>query len=430
MLFGHGSSVLDSETTGALIVDILPDNELVKSVEQLKKQVKILQLENKVLEASIVRLQPSLMAGVYTTLEYALKWSQSQVQRAGSGTTVASSSRSLTSRIGFHDGSLSYSTAKNRSSMLHRSSIRGAQSSIRMSKSIIVGAGPKVNVEERLELVHAVMEKEGKDLKKCRDFAKKQRDYLDAQLEEIGLRSDTFQKWTEAFEQEVVIEGVDTMTKRIPAEIWIRFLTEQGRKIDRQVDKLRIRMSTANIQHRKLRDDIKHKKDMAERLVPVDFEVTSIAISSAQKTVDMKNMHVVALKALTGEANLNLTIYKKRMMAKTNYLEKVRNLTTVRERHTVKLDAERDVLATQVVNLEGRLGKLQKMRQKYLVPDVLEYVSIQNRMSELKSSIKRLETSLYIKNFALVNFKKEKRKSMVLFSKKMQSLKSVAHGPP
>ncbi|KAJ8704465.1 hypothetical protein PYW07_011653 [Mythimna separata] len=426
MVYGPGSSMFDVESTSVYTLDVLTDAELVRSVENLKKQVRNLHLENEVLEASIMRLQPSLMTNVYSTLDIAIKRTQSvlQAQRTDSRTTLGSA-RSLASRTGTSDHSHFYLAAKSKSVLQRKmeSSIRAAQSTIKLSKSIMGVSGPKINVEEKLELVHAVTEKEEKDLQNYKKFAKKQHDYLDAQLEEIEIRTNDIEKWTETFEEEVIIEGVEEMTRRIPAETWIRFLAEQGKKIDRQIDKLRIRLSTTNVHHRKLRDAIKIKKDLASRIVPVDFEVKAIEIKAALEKIDETNTQLMELKATTGDANLNLTRYKYELMHITNYLQKVIKLKDVRERQTVKMEAETAVLAAQVVSLEQRLDKIKKTREKYLVPDIQDYVIVKSKISDLQHSIKRLTTSLSIKQFALSNFRKEKRKSDALLS--MECLKSA-----
>lgn len=409
MVHGHGSFIgPESDSVSVYTVELISDADLIRYVENLKKQIRILRLENEVLEASIMRLQPSLMTGAYSALEYAKRLSTLSME----GTSR--------SRFALTDYGQSSINIKSQTRSFHRKvepSVRA--STVKMSRSIISGAGPKINIEEMLELIHAIMENQGNELKKFKSAAMKQTDLLKAQLEEVTLRTIDFEKWTQDFEKEVVIDGVEMMTKRIPAETWIRFMTEHDKKIDRQIDKLRLRTSTANTQHRKLREDIKRKKDWVSRIVPVDFEVKTIEITKALRVIEQKNKNVFGMKALAGDANLNLTIHKYDLMNTMNYLKKVQNLKVLREIQTAKLNDERASLEERIRILEQNLNWIQEQRKAYYVPDVLEYVRVKFEMSELNNSIKRLETRLNIKQCALSSFKKNNQQSSIFVNKKI-----------
>ena len=389
------------------------DTELIRIVEDLKKKVRLLRLENEMLEASIMRLQPSLMAGAQLAYESAIRLS-----RTLSGTTIGSTTR--ISRYAMRDQSMhsitTTSNLKSRSRQLRWQGSIKSPSSAKLTRSILGLPSDKINVEEKLELLHALMEIQGKDLKKAAIEGKKKQNHLNAQLEEVDIRTKDIEKWTTEFEQEVVIDGVETMTKRIPAETWIRFLTEQGRKIDIHINKLRLRTSTMNTQYIKLKTDIKIKKELSERLMAVDFQVEEIIMKEVLEKIEIKNGQLIDVKALTGAANLTLTKYKNTMRDLIAYRDKVTNMTKQRKRRTIEMDEETVKLASHIGHLERNLHSLRRLRKTYVVPDVMEYVGIKNKISGLKYSIQRLERSLNIKKFAISSFNREFLKSKILFS--------------
>lgn len=132
-------------------------------------------------------------------------------------------------------------------------STRRVDSSAKVSGTVIFGTGPRINVLERSELVTSEMEILINNLEKARKKAAKKHAFLKAQLEEISVRETDIKKASESFKQEVVVEGWDKIAQRIPAEIWIRYMTEWVKITDGQIGKFRLRTSTLNSQYSKLK---------------------------------------------------------------------------------------------------------------------------------------------------------------------------------
>ncbi|CAH2083863.1 unnamed protein product [Euphydryas editha] len=378
-------------------LDEITDEELIKQVNDLKQQIRVLNLENEIFERTIMRLEPSLMHGIAQAMEYAIK------MQSTSSLNVGSFVKSQTSKFGM-ESLISPSRMMTSSSKV---STRRVDSSAKVSGTIIFGTGPRINVLERSELVSIEMEYLINTLEKARTKAQKQHALLKAQLEEIGLRETEIQKASDSFEKEVIIEGWDKIAQRIPAEIWIRYMMEWVKITDSYIGKLRLRTSTLNTQYSKLKGQIKVKSELSESLRAVDFDKLKIENKECLEIIDYKLQQLSELKKMTGDANLNLTIHKKAMIEQNNYLNNILKLTKEKQKQTAELDKEREIIKVQADSLSQKLDNVKKLKMAYEVPDVMEYVCVKSEVTDLKHSIRLLENRVHIQQIALTSLNKK-----------------------
>ncbi|KAJ2938351.1 hypothetical protein O0L34_g13273 [Tuta absoluta] len=376
----------------------LSDDDLIKQVNKLKRDIKILSLENEIIEKTILRIEPALMHGVQQAVEYAMKLKSSTSLNVGSSFVA----KSATSRFGMES-----MTSRSRliGSPSRLSTRRGLDSTAKTG--ILFGTGPKVNVLERSELVATETEILILRLEGARAKAARQRALLNAQLEEIGVRNDEVEKATEAFNQQVIIEGFDKIAKRIPAEVWIRFMNEWVVNCDKEIGKLRLRTSTANTQFSRLKNQICVKAELSENLRPVDFEKLKIENKVALETIDKKTQHLKLLKRMTGDANLNLAIHKLAMMEQNDYLTEVQDVIVNTKEKTKKLGKEEIKISIQADDLKVKLTDLKKVTMAYEVPDTMDYVRVKSEMTDLRHIIKLLENRVHIQQIALKSLNKQ-----------------------
>ncbi|XP_069364078.1 cilia- and flagella-associated protein 263 [Maniola hyperantus] len=383
----------------------ITDAELIKQVNDIKQQIRILSLENEILERVILRLEPTLMHGIQQALDYATKMQYNSPLSIGSFVR----SQTTTSRYGFDSVITSPSRMFTSPS---RVSTRRVDSSAKVSGTVIFGTGPRINVLERSELVSTEMEILIANLEKARKKAAKQHAFLKAQLEEIGVRETDIEKASELFKQEVIVEGWDKIAQRIPAEIWIRFMTEWVKISDSQIGKFRLRTSTLNSQYSKLKGQIKVKAELSESLRAVDFEKLKIENNECLEIIDYKLQQLNELKKMTGDANLNLTVHKKAMMEQNGYLSNILQSIKEKQKQTAALDKEKDIIKVQAESLCQKLDDVRKVRLAYEVPDIMDYVNVKSEVADLKQSVKLLENRAHIQQIALASLNK-KLKSII-----------------
>ncbi|XP_048002021.1 uncharacterized protein LOC125238673 [Leguminivora glycinivorella] len=372
----------------------LTDAELIKAVNDLKHQIKITNLENDILERTIMRLEPSLMTNIQQAIDYASKL-------ASSPSLGGSFMRSQTSKFDFSPSKILSSPS--------RASTRRVESSAKIGGTTVFGSGARINVMARSELVSTEMELLMQKLANARKRAAKQHAMLKAQLEEIELRVVDIEKASVAFNQEVIVDGWDKLAQRIPAEIWIRYMTEWMKICDSQIGKLRLRTSTLNTQHAKFKGQIKVKAELNDRLRPVDFDKIKIENQEALATIDQKTKQLEELKKMTGDANLNLTVHKKAMWEQNSYLAKIFETIKTKQRQTVAIDKERGVIQVEADALAARLTEVKKVRNAYEVPDIMEYVEVKAALGDLQKGAKLLENRLRVQHIALTSLQSKLR---------------------
>ncbi|XP_068622146.1 cilia- and flagella-associated protein 263 [Battus philenor] len=405
MALSHTNRSLPSRSMSQITneVEELTDEELIKQVNDLKLQIRVLTLENEVFERSMTRLEPALLQGIQQALEYAAKIQSS------SSLNVGSYVRSQTSRLFFE----SLSTPSRMLTSPSKVSTKRGDSSGRVGGTVMFGSGPKINVLERSEIVSAEMEILVSNLEAMRKKAAKEHAFLKAQLEEIDVREDHIQKSSIAFNKEVIVEGWDSIAQRIPAEIWIRYMNEWVKITDSKIGKLRLRTSTLNTQYAKLKGQIKVKAELNESLRPVDFEKTKIENNECLAIIEKKLQQLEELKKMTGDANLTLSIHKKALMEQNIYLMEVINNVKSKQKQKVLLNKETVIIEGQAKGLEEKLENVRKMRNSYEVPDIMDYVYVKAEITDLKNSVKMLQNRLRILQIALSSHHKKLNKMIM-----------------
>ncbi|XP_061726912.1 uncharacterized protein LOC133532313 [Cydia pomonella] len=341
-----------------------------------------------------MRLEPSLMSNIQQAIDYASKL-------ASSPSIGGSFMRSQTSKFDFSPSKILSSPS--------RASTRRVESSAKIGGTTVFGAGTRINVMARSELISTEMEILMHKLTNARKKAAKQHAILKAQLEEIELRVVDIEKASAAFNQEVIVDGWDKLAQRIPAEIWIRYMTEWMKICDSQIGKLRLRTSTLNTQYAKFKGQIKVKAELNDRLRPVDFDKIKIENQEALATIERKTKQLEELKKMTGDANLNLTVHKKAMWEQNSYLAKIIDTIKTKERQTIAIDKEREVIQVEADALAARLTEVKKVRNAYEVPDIMEYVAVKAALGDLQKGAKLLENRLRVQHIALTSLQSKLR---------------------
>lgn len=145
---------------------------------------------------------------------------------------------------------------------------------------------------------------------------------LKAELEEIGIRESEVTEARDIFEQKIVIEGVDSLTQRIPAEkflrymhvkllvyllvfttssCYLRYMEEWLRSADSTVEKMRLRTSTLKSMFIKLSNQLIQKEELGEAIDAVDFDQLRIENQHLAERIEQKNTHLLELKRMNGK---------------------------------------------------------------------------------------------------------------------------------
>lgn len=248
--------------------------------------------------------------------------------------------------------------------------------------------GPRINLNCRTDLVLREVEDMQNQLELFfkRSHAKKCR--LKAELEEIGIRSGETIDATAAFEQIVVIEGLDPISQKITAERFTKYMNDWLKSAQFTIDKMRLRCSTLKSRLFKLSTLLVQKAELGENIHEVDFEKITIENERFQIKIEQKNNHLIEIKRMLGNANLVLTNYKNYLQNFIDELTEIKGKIDMCHKKTEILDVEGERAAEQVEQETEVLEKLKELVDNYRVPDVMEYVTLKNDLYELKKMLK------------------------------------------
>lgn len=159
----------------------------------------------------------------------------------------------------------------------------------------------RINLSQKTDLVLREVEDLDKNLAKFTLKMKLKKNFLKAELEEIGVRQSEVSDWIKTFENIVVIEGLEEITGRIPGEKFLKYMYDWLKTQQFHVEKMRLRLATTKDKHNKTRMIFAQKEEVGETLREVDFEKIMIENQTYIEQVEQKNVHLIELKKMAGK---------------------------------------------------------------------------------------------------------------------------------
>lgn len=327
----------------------LTDQQVIDLVQELETENRHLQVENVLFESFLHENDESLLDGLDEIMEFLLgrDW-------------VSSSTDQLKYKLD------SYTSIT----------------------SIAEGKGPKINLAQKTDMLMRAMED---TQSKLETFLKKShvtRRNLKSELQEFSIRELEIKEATDIFEYNVVVQGVDKLTQRIPAEKFIRYMDEWLRSAQFQIEKLRLRIATLKGQYNKVSHQLIQRQELGENVHAVDFDQLEIENKHFKDKIEQKNTHLIELKKMNGGANLVLSTHKKTLQKLQEDCTRLKEEIEAKNKEitfTEKVcEQADDELKTEIEKYEN----CKKLKSRYVVPDVMEYVKLKVRLEELRKNIK------------------------------------------
>ncbi|KAK5647284.1 hypothetical protein RI129_002176 [Pyrocoelia pectoralis] len=190
---------------------------------------------------------------------------------------------------------------------------------------------------------------------------------LKAKLEELNIQEIEVKDARNVFEQSVVIDGVDPLTQRIPAEKFIRYMEEWLRSAELTIGKMRLRTSTAKATYFKLSNQLVEKEELGEAVDAADFDQLRIQNKHLAETIEEKNMHLLELKRMNGMSNLVLSINKKHLQKQVSDMKAVKCSIKTKKEKIIHLCNEYETVGKQVEKEKTKFEKIHNLTQNYTV---------------------------------------------------------------
>lgn len=409
--------------TQQTMIEDMSDEDLVTAVEELKEDMNTLRLDNILIERFLQKNDPKAYAAITRIMDRAqgpkiqfaaiAKPKESVVDFArtfGSKkeSTAGASSMDLRLRLSSVGGGPRMTMNEDQSSIRTNASF-----SRRMGGGTSMGTLHSFRVELRANysMKNEMLDEDCNGLKKI--IQKLQRETkaevkkLEATIEEMELTNKEVVDTIAAFERYVVVQGVDPITKKIPAEQFIKFIRHWLRQGSALIEKMRLRRATLRQKCFQQKNLLAVKEELSGILRPIDFEQLTIEKSDFIRTIEEKNTHLIGLKRVTGQSSLVLATQKKVLLERTGEILMLKKKILETEENTRKLENEGVSVEKDIEEARLNNERLMGLINTYKAPSVLDYARKKNELNELRKEVKRLQREKYIGTIKLGNMKKK-----------------------
>ncbi|KAK9301402.1 hypothetical protein QLX08_006227 [Tetragonisca angustula] len=385
--------------------DVMTLDELQEMQDDLLQKIWMLTLENDVYERYLIRQDPQGYKTIKNILERA------KITRRVTQHMIPSRMSFRESIISFHD---KYSIASS-------PSVASMQTISRFGTPSLVTVGTtsdtaKITIAHRMVMARKEVEEMKKKLQQFQIYVRKKKTLMRADIEEIEIRISEVHESREAFESEVVTEGVDPITGKIVAERVMRFIEEWLRSANTILQRLRLKSATTRMHIRKTRQQLAQRKELGELLHVVDFEKLKIENQDYAKLLEEKNLYVIDMKRIAGYYHLKLTQHKQKLEDLLRKLNEVKKEIISKQTQIEELKVEHRTIEVKVKRLNSQLNDLLTFMENHTAPDILEFVATQEEYAALDKTYRLLQRRRNIQRIIYKEYKEHtqvKKKSRI-----------------
>ncbi|KAK9717779.1 protein of unknown function (DUF4201) [Popillia japonica] len=381
------TSIGSDQLINTKCLEDLSNTELIRLVQDLQVSSKRMDLENQIFENFLIANEPGLIAMMGHTLE-AVKKLNTQYSYKPQLPPLTGGSPTSISRV---------------STLSVTDENLNIDSSVAKSKS---DRGPRINFSQKTDFVLREIEEMQTSLMKFIGISHRKKSNLQAEIEESNIRAQEVDDSRNDFEQTIVIEAVEKLTQKIPAEKFVRYMQEWLKTAQIMVEKLRLRTSSLRTQQAKLKNLLVQKEELGECVHEVDFEKLKIENKNFQLSIEQKNSHLLELKRINGNANLMLTNHKKILQKQDEALRNLKKTVKATQKRIIELEEENNQTENELTFEKAKFKQLKKKARLYRVPDVMELIRKKAELDELNKTLKTWRRKSNIQKIALSTYTK------------------------
>lgn len=353
----HRNSSVKSLITGsnsATDLNEITCDELVNSVYILESEIKHTSLENDIFENFLTANEPTLLIGLNQVMK--------RCQKDVAASAVSFESNMVTS----------------------------------LTTLLATDKGARINISSKTDLVMREIEDMQQTLEHLIYKAHRIKCNLTAAIEEISIRAVEIKENIDTFEQEVVIEGVNQLTQKIPADKFVKYMQDWLKTIQLRLEKFRLRTSSMCGQYSKLKAVLQQKELLGESVHEVDFEKLRIENQHFIEKYEQKNHHLIELKRMNGKSNLTLTTYKNYLQRQTEEINKLSLAINKTKEHVTEQQKESELAEIEVLESSEKLEYIKDLSSNYKVPDIMEYIKAKSALYDIKKNMRIWQRRLNI----------------------------------
>ncbi|XP_076479000.1 uncharacterized protein LOC117166381 [Bombus vancouverensis nearcticus] len=224
-IFSIGSRLIQRHDDD-ISFDVMNLDDLHQTHSDLLQEIWMLTLENDMYERYLSRQDPHGLKKNLSIVQNSYQAIKNVLDRAKITRRVTAHLLPRSSRMSFRESVINVHDP-GRYSVVSTPSIVSMPSVSRLGATSIMTVGttgdsPKITIAHRMFMARKEVEEMKRKLEQMQVFVRKKKATMRAKIEEIEIRISEAHESTAEFESEVVVEGVDSITGKIPAERVIR----------------------------------------------------------------------------------------------------------------------------------------------------------------------------------------------------------------
>lgn len=379
--------------------DSLSIDKLFKHVQNYKREVELLALENYWIREFFSHKAPHVLTNIDTALSKSL---------------LNIKTTKLFQTPQEFDDDLEYSRASKAYRLMSRrfTELPGVQASASISSSFSMYTAPFINVRLKIELCEesterlkvAILNEQKENLIKLKNIR--------AQVQEVQIDQEELQNAKHEFSKVVIEKGVDEMTNQVSPRAIQKFLNDLIKNGAIMMSSIRLKNATMKSDLWQMKKVLKKHEELSSCLRPIDFELAEIETKKFIKLSEEKRKHYLGLKFDEREAALNKGKEYKILLQAKDELKNVESKITICDESIAKLRSALTQTEEEIERLKNSINNLEKKICTYSAPTIVQYIKKINDFDAKKSELKKVKRHEAIAKIKLQNVKTKYREQI------------------
>jgi hypothetical protein len=258
-----------------------------------------------------------------------------------------------------------------------------------------------LTADQKFEIANIVHEDLLAEIETHRKNSEKMIDHLRAVLEETEIRIGELKRDAYEFKRDVVVGAENNRTGKIMAEKVTRYFEDKFKQVDAIIEKLRLKNANLKGSISKLQTTLYQKEDVGDALHYIDYHQLQIENKQYVAKIEERNKELADLKASSSKTTVALNDYKFKLNQELEDEKWLKSELINKENMRTKFTSEEQRVQKELENERRMRNKLRmQVEEASEMPDIEEYILQKRDMHNLQSVKKNWEKKVEIMEMA------------------------------
>ncbi|XP_071570943.1 cilia- and flagella-associated protein 263 [Temnothorax nylanderi] len=180
-----------------------------------------------------------------------------------------------------------------------------------------------------------------------------------------------------------------------------KFVEERLKVVDIMVEQIRLKMTTIKCQIRKVKLQLKQRKELGEALRAIDFEQLNIENKVCIRKIDEKTQYLLEMKRIVGHYSIALSKHKEKVEGLMLIMNEMKNKIVSKRQEIINLQSEQIATKIEIEKADKQLKSMMELIKNFEVPSVIDSIKMRMKLQELQRIHKQLSRQREIQRITL-----------------------------